>query len=91
MAPLFELFYWNAINVHELAFSYARFTLCGDTLTTAHGLHAVRSALVCEVHVSSCLHITVMLWPQNLHIHIPQDFWGNNNLSNGAVPDPSSL
>ena len=47
--PLLELFCWNAINIHELPFSYARFTLRSDTLTTAHGLHAVRSALVCQV------------------------------------------
>ena len=44
-APLLELFRWNAINIRELAFSYARFTLCGDTLTTAHGLHAALSAV----------------------------------------------
>ena len=43
-AALLELFCWNAINIRELVFSYARFMLCGDTLTTAHGLHTGRSA-----------------------------------------------
>ena len=38
---LLELFCWNVINISELAFSYARFMLCGDTLITAHG-HALR-------------------------------------------------
>ena len=53
--PLLELFCWNAINIREFVFSYARFTLCGDTLTAAHGLHVKRSALVCQVS-------TVQLW-----------------------------
>ena len=44
MVPSLELFCWNAINIRKLAFSYARFTLYGDTLTTAHGLHTRRSA-----------------------------------------------
>ena len=47
-ALLLELFCWNAINICELAFSYTRFVLCGDTLTTAHGQHAERSVPVCQ-------------------------------------------
>ena len=47
--PLLELFCWNAINIRKLALSCMRFTLCSNMLTTAHGLHAVRSALMCQV------------------------------------------
>ena len=46
--PLFKLFCWNAINIHALVFSYACFTLCNDTLTTAHGLHIARSMLTVQ-------------------------------------------
>ena len=47
--PLLELFWWNAINIREFAYSHACFTLCGDKLTTAHGLYAARSVRVCRV------------------------------------------
>ena len=82
-APLFELFCWNAINIHELTFSYARFTLCNDTLTAAHGLHTACSALVCQVStvvVCACISAAVILRPQDFHIHVPQDFWGTEQL-----------
>ena len=56
--------------------------LCCDMLTTAHGLHVACSAFVCQVSavVVSRLHIAVMLRPQNLHIYVPQDFWGKEQL-----------
>ena len=92
-APLFELFCWNAINIRELAFSYARFTLCGDTLTAAHGLHAVRSALECQVStvvVRAC--ISWSCCGRKICIFMfPRISGEQNNSSNSAVPDPSSL
>ena len=50
-------------------------------LTTAHGLHTTCSVLVCHEHsYGLCLHIAVMLQPQNLHIHVHQDFGGKEQL-----------
>ena len=33
-----------------------------------------------------CLHIVVMLWLQNLHIHVPQDFWGKKKTTQVTAP-----
>ena len=69
--PLLELFCWNAINIRKRLLTHAlrwhanhctwaaRSTLC----TCVPGEHAFGSRL----------HITVMLRPQILHIHVPQD------------------
>ena len=77
MAPLLELFHWNTI---KLAFSYACITLCGDMLITAKwAAYTMCSVLVCQVStvmVRTCM----QLQPQNLHIHVPQDFWGKVQL-----------
>ena len=62
--------------------SYACFMLCGDKLTTAQGLHAACSVLVCHVRfvLAYCSHVAAT----NLYIHIPQDFWEKNNSSTQA-------
>ena len=93
MVSLLELFCWNIINVRELAFSYARFTLCSDRLTTAHGLHAACSALVCQVsRVVVCACISRSCCGHKICIFMfPRISGEKNNSSNGAVPDPSSL
>ena len=91
--PLLELFCWNAINIRALAFSYSRFTVCGDMLTTAHGLHAARSVLVCQVStvvVRAC--ISQSCCGRKISIFMYPRISGEKNYSsNGAVPDPSSL
>ena len=85
------------INIRALkpiVFLFACFTLYGDELTTANDLHAVCSVYTCLPGEHGCglhLHIMVVLQPQNLHTHVPQDFQGNNNSSNGVIPDPSFI
>ena len=89
MVPLLE-FCWNAINLRKLAFTYARFTLCGDTLTTAHGLHAAHSMLVYQVSaVVVCACISRTCCSQKICIFMfPRISGEKNNSSNGAIPDP---
>ena len=88
-APLLELFYWNAINIHELAFSSARYMLCSDTLTTAHGLHAALECQVSTVVVHAC--ISRSCCSRKICIFMFPRISGEKNSSNSAIPDPSSL
>ena len=91
-ALLLELFCRNAINICKLAFSYAHFTLCGDMLTTAHGLHVAHSVLVCQVSmVVVCASISRSCCARKIYIFIFPRISGEKNSSNSTVPDPSSL
>ena len=96
MALWLNLFCWNAINVCALAFCYACFTLCGDTLlTTAQGLHAAHSMPMCQmstVVVCTCISrsccgckICIFMFPRI------SGEKNNSRRSNGAVSDPSCL
>ena len=58
MASLLELFRWNVINTCALALFYTYFMLCGDTLTTAHGLHMQHA----QCQVSTDVVHTCILW-----------------------------
>ena len=89
---MYQIWFHN-IPLHELTFSYARFTLCSDTLATGHGLHAACSALVCQVStVVICTCISQSCCGHKICIFMfPRISREKNNSSNSAIPDPSSL
>ena len=66
----------------RVVFSYACLTLCGDMFNhfTWAARHVLSAYVPGEHSCGSCLYTTVVLWPQILHIHVPQDFWGKEQL-----------
>ena len=66
----------------SFVFSDTWFTLCCDTLTIACWWLVIVSMWAWLLWFMLACHnyIAVMLRPQNLHIHVPQDFWGKEQL-----------